>query len=177
MLRTVYLHWTAGDYAQTYDAYHFCIALRDGVPVVVETRPVASNARDVRTPGEPYAAHVAGRNSFAVGVAVCGMRDATPHDFGPFPLRDDMVDAACALVADVCARHAIAIDAEHVRTHAEAAVDDGYFGAGEEQRWDVARLAPDPRPLEIADARAVGDQLRERIRRVAVGARATVDRA
>jgi hypothetical protein len=169
MLRTVYLHWTAGDYTQTYDAYHFCIALRDGVPVVVETRPVEANARDVREPGEPYAAHVVGRNSFAIGVAVCAMRDATPSDFGAYPLRDDMLDAACALVARVCARYRIPIDAEHVRTHAEAAVDDGYFGAGEEQRWDIARLAPDARPLAPADARAVGDALRQRVRGFARG--------
>jgi hypothetical protein len=164
MVRTVYLHWTAGDYVQTFDAYHFCVALRDGLPVVVRTRAVEANARDVREPGAPYAAHVAGRNSFAIGIAVCGMRDATPHDFGPYPLRDDMLDAACALVAGLCVRYAIAIDAEHVRTHAEAAVDDGYFGAGEDQRWDVARLAPGPEPLEAADARTVGDGLRERIR-------------
>ncbi len=171
----MYLHWTAGDYAQTFDAYHFCIALRDGVPVVVATRAVEANLRDVREPGEPYAAHVAGRNSYAIGVAVCGMRDATPHDFGSYPLRDDMLEAACALVAQLCARYAIAIDAEHVRTHAEAAVDDGYFGAGDEQRWDVARLAPDGRPLDVADARTVGDGLRARIREFARAA--TVDRA
>ncbi len=177
MVRTVYLHWTAGDYAQTFDAYHFCVALRDGLPIVVETRAVAANARDVREPGEPYAAHVAGRNSYAIGVAVCGMRDATPHDFGPYPLREDMLEAVCALVAQLCAQYGIAIDAEHVRTHAEAAVDDGYFGAGDEQRWDVARLAPDPRPLEFTDARVVGDRLRERIRGHTLGSVATVDRA
>ena len=164
MLRTVYLHWTAGDYVQTYPAYHFCIALRDGVPTVVETHALDANARDVREAGEPYAAHVAGRNSFAIGVAICGMRDATPSDFGAFPLREDMVEAACALVARLCSRYKIAIDAEHVRTHAEAAVDDGYFGAAADERWDVARLAPEPRPLDAADARVVGDRLRERVR-------------
>ncbi len=164
MLRTVYLHWTAGDYAQTYDAYHFCIALREGAPVVVQTHALEANARDVREPGGSYAAHVEGRNSFAIGVAVCGMQDASPHDFGPYPLREDMLDAACALVARVCARYRIPIDAEHVRTHAEAAVDDGYFGADVDERWDIARLASDPRPLAAADARAAGDALRERIR-------------
>ncbi len=173
----MYLHWTAGDYAQTFDTYHFCIALRDGLPIVVETRAVEANERDVREPGPPYAAHVAGRNSYAIGVAVCGMRDATPHDFGAYPLRDDMLDAACALVAQLCTRYAIAIDADRVRTHAEAAVDDGYFGAGDEQRWDVARLSPGGRPLEVADARAVGDALRARIRAFARSAAATVDRA
>ena len=164
-LRTVYLHWTAGDYEQTYAAYHYCIVLRDGVPAVVATHPVEANARDLRTVYDDYAAHVAGRNSFAIGVAICGMRDATPHDFGPFPLRDDMLELACAHVAKMCETYGIAIDAAHVRTHAEAAVDDGYFGTGEDRRWDIARLVADARPLVAADARVTGDALRARIRR------------
>ncbi len=170
-LRFVFLHWTAGDYEETFPAYHFCIALRDGSPAVVQTYPLPANARDLRGGDAPYAAHVAGRNSYAIGVAVCGMRGAEPADFGPFPLRDDMLDAACALVARLCATYRIAIDAEHVRTHAETAVEDGYFGAGHDERWDVARLAADPRPLEPADARAVGDALRARVRAFAQGKR------
>jgi hypothetical protein len=170
-LRTVYLHWTAGDYEETFGAYHFCVALRDGVPTVVETHGVTANARDVRGGEGAYAAHVAGRNSHALGVAICGMRDATPQNFGAFALRDDMLDAACALVAKLCAAYRIPIDAEHVRTHAEAAVDDGYFGCGPDQRWDIARLHPDPRSLDAAEARATGEALRERVRAYAAGAR------
>ena len=170
-LRTVYLHWTAGDYEETYPAYHFCIALRGGIPAVVATHALEANARDVRQAGSGYAAHVAGRNSFAIGVAICGMRDATPQDFGPFPLRDDMVELACAHVAKLCAAYGIPVDAEHVRTHAEAAVDDGYFGVGEDERWDVARLRARARPLSPADARAIGDELRTRIRGYATGKR------
>ncbi len=170
-LQTVYLHWTAGDYEETFAAYHYCIALRDGVPTVVETHAPSANARDLRDASDAYAAHVAGRNSFALGVAVCGMRDASPHDFGAFPLRDDMLDLACAHVAQLCAIYAIPIDAEHVRTHAEAAVADGYFGCGDDERWDIARLRADDRPLERAEAAAVGDALRARIRAYAIGKR------
>jgi hypothetical protein len=163
-LRFIYLHWTAGDYATTYPAYHFCIALgADGAPALVATHDLRANMRDVRGAAPPYAAHTAGRNSYAIGIAVCGMADATPHDFGAYPLREDLLGLACETAARLCARYAIPIDARFVRTHAEAALDDGYFGAGEEERWDIARLAPSPEPLEARDAARVGDALRARI--------------
>ena len=168
-LRYVFLHWTAGDYEETFPAYHFCVTLRNGAPAVVATHEPAANARDLRATEDPYAAHVAGRNSHALGVAICGMRDATPHDFGAYPLRDDLVDVACAHVAKLCAAYRIALDADHVRTHAEAALDDGYFGAGPDERWDVARLTPSAAPLAAEEARLVGDVLRARIRAHAEG--------
>lgn len=165
-LRRVYLHWTGDDYATTFAAYHFCIALaRDGRPTVVATHDLRENMRDVRVGDAPYAAHTRGRNSFAIGVAVCGMRDARPEDFGRFALRDDMVEAACALVAELARAYAIAPTPEGIATHAEAAVEDGYFGCGEDERWDIARLRSDARPLVAADARDVGDLLRARIAR------------
>ena len=54
-------------------------------------------------------------------------------------------------------------DKLNVMTHAEAAVEDGYFGTLPEQRWDIARLTPDSRPLEPGDALQIGDELRSRI--------------
>jgi hypothetical protein len=163
-LRFVYLHWTAGDYRTTFDAYHFCVA-RDEAdrPVVVSSRDLRANMRDVRSGTAPYAAHVAGRNSYAVGIAICAMADATPADFGTYPLRDDQVALACATAADVCRAYAIAIDADHVRTHAEAALADGYFGCAPDQRWDIARLTPSHEPLRAEEATTVGDVLRARI--------------
>ncbi len=167
----MYLHWTGGDYEETFAAYHYCIALRDGVPVAIETHDPAANARDVRACDGAYAAHVADRNSHALGVAVCGMRDATPQDFGTFALRDDMLEAACALVARLCGAHGIPIDAAHVRTHAEAALDDGYFGSGQQERWDIARVRPGPGPLDSREARDTAEYLRERVRAYAAGTR------
>jgi hypothetical protein len=92
------------------------------------------------------------------------MRDARPDDFGAFPLLDAMVTLGCATAAQLCAYYGIAVDAEHVLTHAEAAVRDGYFGSAADERWDIARLAPRPEPLEPAEAERVGDLLRARIR-------------
>jgi hypothetical protein len=163
-LRAIYLHWTAGDYVTTYPAYHFCVGLDGaGAALVTETHDLRANMRDVRGGNAPYAAHTAGRNSFAIGIAVCGMRDATPHDFGAFPLRDDLVGLACETAARLCATYAIPVVAAHVRTHAEAALDDGYFGSGADERWDIARLRPSSDPLVAGDAVRVGDALRSRI--------------
>ncbi len=162
----MYLHWTGDDYHTVFPAYHFCVALGDdGRPIAIATHDLRANMRDVRVGDAPYAAHTRGRNSHAIGVSVCGMRDARPHDFGAFALRDDMVAAMCVLVADLCRAYAIVPSARTIVTHAEAALADGYFGCDDEQRWDIARLLPEPRPLVASDARDVGDGLRERIAR------------
>ncbi|MDQ2857781.1 MAG: N-acetylmuramoyl-L-alanine amidase [Candidatus Eremiobacteraeota bacterium] len=160
-LRRLYLHWTAGDYATTFPAYHFCIALGADAPRRVATHDLRANMRDVRAnSATPYAAHTAGRNAYAVGIAICGMEAAVPSDFGPYPLRGDLVAAACALAAELCDFYRIPIDAQHVATHAEAALEDGYFGSGDDQRWDIARLWPEPRALASTDAAATGNALR-----------------
>jgi hypothetical protein len=163
-IRYAYLHWTAGDYVTTYPAYHVCVGLdARGVPSVFTTHDVRANMRDVRASDDPYAAHTAGRNSYALGFAICGMAGATPHDFGDYPLRDDLVALACATVADACAAYGIPVERPYVRSHAEAALEDGYFGCEDDERWDIARLAPSEMPLEAADATRVGDVLRARI--------------
>jgi N-acetyl-anhydromuramyl-L-alanine amidase AmpD len=158
-LRGIYLHWTGGDYEETFAAYHFCIA-GVGAPRVVATHDLQANMRDVRA-GGAYAAHTHGRNSFAAGIALCAMRGAEPHDFGAWPVRDEQVELACALAARLCERYGIALEA--VRTHAEAAVEDGYFGCAQDERWDVARLQPSPGPLVAADALATAAEFRRRV--------------
>jgi hypothetical protein len=161
-LRAVVLHWTAGDYATTFPVYHFCLSGASDV-VVAATHDLRANMRDVRaaTAGA-YAAHTHGRNSFAAGIAVCAMRAATPHDFGASPLTDGQIEALCVVTARLVRFYGIPIQA--VRTHAEAALDDGYFGAGSDDvRWDIARLQPMAAPLRPAEAGIVGHQLRTRV--------------
>ena len=133
--------------------------------VVEATNDLRLNMRDVRSLADgSYVAHTAGRNSFAAGVAIAAMRDATPQNFGAYPMTQAQIDAMSSLVARIAATYGIPIDREHVMTHAEAAVDDGYFGSGEGERWDIARLAPRVDPLTKHDAREAGDALRARIR-------------
>jgi hypothetical protein len=156
------LHWTAGDYATVFPAYHFC--LRGAADVVVAaTHDLRANMRDVRVaaPGA-YAAHTQGRNSFAAGIAVCAMQGATPHDFGCFPLTAGQIEAMCVVAAALVRFYGIAVS--NVRTHAEAALDDGYFGAsGDAVRWDIARFEPAAGGLRATEATTAGDRLRSRI--------------
>jgi hypothetical protein len=157
------LHWTAGDYATVFPSYHVCLSGASDV-IVHATHDLRANMRDVRAdPETAYAAHTQGRNSYCAGIAVCAMAGATPHDFGGFPLTEQQLDALCRVTAVLVERYAIPLEA--VRTHAEAALEDGYFGAGDDARWDIARLAPARAPLEQAEAGAVGTLLRARIAR------------
>jgi hypothetical protein len=155
------LHWTAGDYATIFPAYHFCLS----GPAAVRVHPthdLRANMRDVHGAASgSYAAHTAGRNSFCAGIAICAMQTAEPHDFGATPLTSEQIDALCTVTAALVRHYAIPL--ANVRTHAEAAVDDGYFGAADDERWDIARLAPASAPLVPGEAAAIGEQLRRQI--------------
>lgn len=147
-----------------YPSYHYCITLENGRPRVVETHDLRANMRDVREdPSAPYAAHTAGRNSYAAGLSIMGMQDARPEDFGLYPLTEAAIDALCRVAAEIANHFAIEVNPERIMTHAEAAIADGYFGSAEEERWDIARLAPSPRPLTPRDAHETGDELRRRV--------------
>jgi N-acetylmuramoyl-L-alanine amidase len=130
---------------------------------VVQTADLRGNMRDLRAdPSGPYAAHTAGRNSWSIGIAVCAMADARPDDFGRYPLLDAQIGGLCAVARTLADAYGIPLAA--IRTHAEAALDDGYFGAsGPDERWDIARLAARREPLEPHEATATGDALRARI--------------
>jgi hypothetical protein len=166
-IERIYTHWSAHDYASVYPAYHFCVALDpagDGL-IVASTHDIVENMRDVyKTPDEPYAQHTRGRNSHAIGMAIMAMEGARPGDFGKYPLTEELIDGLCVVAAKVAAFYNVPVDAEHVMSHAEAAAHDGYFGTAETERWDIARLAPNPRPLQVREAHDVGEELRSRIR-------------
>lgn len=161
-LRSIWLHWTAGDYATVYPAYHFCLSGAHDVRVHA-THDLRENMRDVREdPALPYAAHIRGRNSWSIGLAVAAMRDATPSHFGAFPVTQPQLDGLCVVAARLAG--AYGIDVAAIRTHAEAALEDGYFGANSDDvRWDIARLRPSSESLVPAEAVATGEWFRERI--------------
>jgi hypothetical protein len=158
----IYTHWSAHDYGSVFPAYHFCVAVDpNGEIVVVNTHDVRENMRDVNlSPEEPYAAHTRRRNGFALGISIMAMSEATPSDFGPHPLTNALVDALCLVGGGLARHYSVPIDADHVMSHAEAALRDGYFGTAPQERWDIARLAPDPRPLHPNEALEVGEVLR-----------------
>jgi hypothetical protein len=161
-VRSISLHWTAHGYDEVFPAYHFCITRPQDV-VVHHTRDLRENMRDVRLDASlPYAAHTRGRNSWSAGISIAAMRGATPFDFGPAPLTAEQLEGMCEVAATLAAFYGI--DGAAIRTHAEAALADGYFGAeNDEQRWDIARLRPAPEPLEPVEATRAGDWFRRRI--------------
>jgi hypothetical protein len=161
-LRSISLHWTAHDYEAVFPAYHFCLRGVSDIEVV-QTHDLRANMRDLRRdPAGPYAAHTLGRNSWSIGLAVCGMGSARPSDFGRFPLTLAQIDALCIVARTLADAYAIPLAA--IRTHAEAALEDGYFGADDDDlRWDIARLEQRAEPLAESEARLTGDALRARI--------------
>lgn len=169
-MRSISLHWTGHDYERVFPAYHFCVSGPDEV-LVHQTHDLRHNMRDVRLdPERSYAAHTRGRNSWSIGLAAAAMDGATPSDFGAYPITAAQLDALCRVAAALAEFYGI--DLVAIRTHAEAALDDGYFGAGDDGlRWDIARLRPSAEPLERAEAAAAGDELRRRIGALIVRAR------
>ncbi len=163
----IYTHWSAHDYRSVFPAYHFCVATTDdGEIVVVNTHDVRENMRNVYdAPDDPYAAHTRGRNSFALGISIMAMEGAKPEDFGAYPLTEPLIDGLCLVGAKLAKVYNVGIDGDHIMSHAEAAVHDGYFGTAPEERWDIARLRADSRPLVPQDAIDVGEELRARMRR------------
>ena len=92
------------------------------------------------------------------------MEGSKPSDFGEYPLTEPLIDALCYVGAKIARFYNIPIDADHVMSHAEAAKIENYFGTADNERWDIARLSADPRPLVPEDAVTVGDELRRRMR-------------
>lgn len=165
-IERIYTHWSAHDYESVFPAYHFCVATKpSGEIVVVNTHDVRENMRNVYdAPDDPYAAHTRGRNSFALGISIMAMEGSRPVDFGRYPLTEPLIDALCSVGAKLAKFYGVLIDADHVMSHAEAALHDGYFGTQPEERWDIARLQAEPRPLVPQDGVDVGEELRRRMR-------------
>lgn len=165
-IERIYTHWSAHDYRSVFPAYHFCVATNEADEIlVVNTHDVRENMRDVyEAPDEPYAAHTRGRNSYAIGISIMAMQGATPENFGSFPLTQPLIDGLCLLGAKLAKYYGVPIDADHMMSHAEAALHDGYFGTAPEERWDIARLREENRPLVPQDGIDVGEELRSRMR-------------
>jgi len=162
-IERIYLHWSGGDYTTVFPAYHYCVVRSGGRAVVEKTGDLRANMRALTADDVDYVAHTMGRNSYAAGLAIAGMSGAQPSDFGPYPMTDEQLEAFCGIAAAIARAYAIPVRPETILTHAEAAIVDGYFGCGEDERWDIARLRPSPAALTTAEAVATGDRLRSKI--------------
>ncbi len=88
-IRYLIVHWTAGNYTQAYDGYHYCI-LWD---------KAADKAHAVKIlPLSTLGQHAYKFNSHAVGMSFCAMADG-------YPIPDEMLDAGAKFAAEFCLQH------------------------------------------------------------------------
>jgi hypothetical protein len=130
----IYMHWTAGRYAQTFGDYHLCI---DGDGRVYA---MSDSLADVLP-------HTYRRNTGAIGVALCCAYGATPQGMGDYPPTDQQIEAVAQVVAALSGALGLPIDIQHAMTHAEAAdnmdgvyASEPYGPAATCERWDLAIL-------------------------------------
>lgn len=142
----IYLHWTAGRYAQDYDDYHVCI---HGDGTIVAT---TADFSDVL-------AHTWHRNTGSVGITLDCAYGSTSNDLGPYPPTAKQIEAMAQCITVVADALDLTIDRYRVMTHAEAADNiDGLLPRGDEygplngcERWDLQYLGTPESPSWTTD--------------------------
>ena len=120
MNRKVIIHWTGGTLVPNNlekQHYHYLIGYKDDKPFIEKgnyTVEDNNNCSDGK-----YAAHCGGGNTGAVGIAICGMLNATRNNYGKYPFTEDQYNKMCRLVAEVCHKYGIPITEDRVMTHYE----------------------------------------------------------
>jgi hypothetical protein len=124
-LRYIVWHWTAGGwYPNDIDRahYHFMVDKDGGKEGVHEGRfKPEANARNLgQVPTGQYAAHCGGGNSYAIGLALCGMAGYSSRaNVGKYPLTRKQFEAACEKTAELCIEYEITPSPMTVYTHYE----------------------------------------------------------
>ena len=132
----IYVHWSAGRYGQFFDDYHINID-SDG-SIVVTTDDLSE-----------VLAHTWHRNTGAVGIALSCCFGAEANngydaEFGDYPPTPAQIDVVSQVVAVLCKGREIPVDYDHVKTHCEAAEEDGYGPSTTCERWDLWYLPDSP---------------------------------
>ena len=136
----IYLHWSAGWYGQFYNDYHINIDA-DGT-IYLSTDNLTKRL-----------SHTWHRNTRSVGIALACCADASAQadgsiDFGPHPPTQKQIESMAIVVNVLCAALELPMDKEHVMTHYEAAIADGYgipygevvdgvYQGDPDLRWDL----------------------------------------
>lgn len=163
-MKRIILHWTAGtSTAGDLDREHYHFIVEGSGRVTPGDRRPEDN-EDISD--NIYAAHTLNCNTGAIGVALAGMFGAIEQPFtaGQFPITASQMDAACALVARLCAQYSIPVTRQTVLTHAEVQPTLGIKQLG---KWDIARL---PWDASIQGAIPVGDWIRSKVVAAAIQA-------
>jgi len=149
-MERVIVHWTAGSHdASTLDEEHYHILVEGDGHLVRGEHTIQDN---VDTSND-YAAHTRGCNTRSIGVAVCCMGGAIEQPFhaGKFPMTKVQYEVLATVVADLCEKYDIPVDAKHVLGHGEVQQN---LGIKQNGKWDPLILPWDPGKSRSAVANA-----------------------
>lgn len=137
---TIYLHWSAGHYNQTFDDYH--INIKGNGDIVASTDDLSETL-----------AHTYHRNTGAIGISLSCGYGANTENLGDEPPTEAQIENMAYAVAVLCYVLDIPIDKMHVMTHGEAADnEDGrcphepYGPRTTCERWDLEYLGTEESP-------------------------------
>lgn len=145
-IEKIYIHWTAGRHNQLFEDYHINITGDGSIYAQEFTK---------------YLEHTYKRNSNAIGIVVDAMFNATPDDFGEYPVTEVQSNMLAQVIAKICIELPLPLDINHVLTHAEAADNldgvypdyeyngypNGMYGPNHNwERWDLWKVNQDDEP-------------------------------
>lgn len=157
-VQRIILHWNAGSYTASYldqEHYHFLIEHDERFPEIVRGHhSIMANIPPLRE--GKYAAHTYRANSYAVGVAICGMKGAKdrPLRAGKYPITKEQWELTVQLIAEMVVHFGLKVDGKTILTHAEVTANLGIKQRG---KWDIAFLPFWKRRLSAAE---IGTKLR-----------------
>ncbi len=137
-------HWTAGTHiASPFDRLHYHFLIEGDGRIV----------RGARAPGK-YLPHTRKLNSGSIGIALCGMHQAVPGKFGPYPLTPIQFHTACRLGAQLFRRYHLAMAEKTCLVHADVG---RVYGIPQRGKWDISHWPGDE---AIHSPEAVSHKLR-----------------
>ena len=154
------IHWTSGNYRPNMDdldAYHFLFD-NAGKLYHGDFKPEA-NFRNLKlATDEQYAKHCGGGNSWAIGVALCGMTKKGANGNWVNPITHIQAEAMFSFLAKLCIKYGIEVTPETVYTHYEFGLKNPKTSS--KGKIDITALPYRP----DVPAKQVGNFIRNKVR-------------
>lgn len=151
--RGIVVHWTGGTYqANAVDRLHYHWIVEGDGRIVRGKYRMRDNMRKL-APGDQYAAHTGGWNSFRVGLSAAGMKDyGGRSSVGPYPLKEGQVERLLRIASRICFVFDLdPLDPKCLCTHREVWTLHGVKGVQNHQKLDIEYLPfrPDLKPHQV----------------------------